>query len=75
MSAPHLVSIARGCRAYVLFCLLAIPASGFGQILAPIEPINPIIGPMVRIVSPADHIGHRLEDYDALLQIMLARKL
>jgi HAD superfamily hydrolase (TIGR01459 family) len=30
---------------------------------------------LVIAISPADHIGHRLEDYDVLLQIMLARKL
>jgi hypothetical protein len=54
MKALRLTSISRICRGGVLFSLLAISPSGFGQIGNPIEP-EPIVGPMVRIISPANH--------------------
>ena len=55
MRTLQLRSIARRCRAGVLFFLLAISPLGFGQIIDPIVPIDPIVGPMVRIISPANH--------------------
>jgi hypothetical protein len=53
MRTLRLMSNVRNCRAGVLFFLLAISPLGFGQ-QAP-DPIDPIIGPMVRIISPANH--------------------
>ena len=49
MRTLHLRSILKSCRVGVLFCLLAISPPGFGQV------IDPIIGPHVRIISPANH--------------------
>jgi hypothetical protein len=46
------MSTAKSCQAVVLFLLLAIPLPGFGQLG---DPFDPVIGPLVRIVSPANH--------------------
>jgi hypothetical protein len=50
MRTLRLRSISRSCRLGVLFFLLAISPRVHGQVV-----IDPIIGPMVRIISPANH--------------------
>jgi hypothetical protein len=52
MRTLPLTSILRNCRAAVLFFFLAVSSLSFGQ---PVYPIDPVIGPMVRIIGPANH--------------------
>ncbi len=53
MRTLRFLSILKYCRVGVLFFLLAISPAGFGQTYGPWNPI--VVGPMVRIISPANH--------------------
>jgi len=59
MGTHLLRRMTRNCAAGLVFFFLTTGSVVFAQIIDPLDPIDPVIGPLVRIISPPNHAVFR----------------